>query len=320
MDIALTTRWNASRHDSGESMIQEILEMGFTCVELGYDTRVDKLAGIRRMVAEKAVRVNSLHNFCPVPVTAPQAHPEIYTFVHADRRIRELAVQQTIRTVEFAAELGARVVVTHCGYAEVRAGTRDLMDAFARTGLFSPQYEAVKSRLQLERDKRSAACVAQLEEALTALLPHLEQHRVVLALENLPSWEAVPNEIEFERLARRFNSPWIRYWHDIGHGKIRDNMGFVNVERWFERLLPHLAGMHVHDVSNKLQDHTMPPRGEVDFTFFTPHVQRDIVRVIEPRTSTPRAEVVEALAFLKQTWAPAAPAEPVPAPPKDTAL
>jgi sugar phosphate isomerase/epimerase len=303
MDIALTTRWNARRHNSGESMIQEILEMGFTCVELGYDTRLDKLEGIRRRVAEKAVRVNSLHNFCPVPVSAPQAHPEIYTFAHADRRVRELAVEHTRRTIEFAAELGARVVVTHCGYVDSRVSTRDLMETFARHGLFSPAYEALKFKLQTERDKRSAPWLAMVEEALAALLPTLEQHRVALALENLPSWEAVPNEIETERLIRQFNSPWIRYWHDIGHGKIRDAMGFINVERWFDRLAPVLAGMHIHDVVDKIQDHAMPPRGEVDFSFFTPYVQADVVRVIEPRTSTPREEVVEALAYLQQTWA-----------------
>lgn len=293
-------------------MIQEILDMGFTCVELGYDTRLDKLAGIRRMVADKAIRVNSLHNFCPVPVTAPQAHPEIYTFAHTDRRIRELAVQQTIKTIEFAAELGARVVVTHSGYVDTRVSSRDLMEVFMRQGAFSPAYEAIKFKLQADRDKRAAPFVAMVEEALAALLPVLEQHKVALAMENLPSWEAVPNEIETERLIRRFNSPWIRYWHDIGHGKIRDNMGFINVERWYDRLFPLMAGMHVHDVSHKLQDHTMPPRGEVDFSFFAPYVQKDIVRVIEPRTSTPREEVVEALAFLKTTWAPAPAKDPAP--------
>jgi hypothetical protein len=35
MIIALSTRWNASRHASGESMADEILEAGFDHVELG---------------------------------------------------------------------------------------------------------------------------------------------------------------------------------------------------------------------------------------------------------------------------------------------
>ena len=37
----------------------------------GYDTRVDLVAGIQRMVREKAVRVVSLHNICPVPMGVP---------------------------------------------------------------------------------------------------------------------------------------------------------------------------------------------------------------------------------------------------------
>ena len=60
MNFALTTRWYAGRHSDGEAMLNEILELGFTHVELGYDTRLELIPGIQTMVEQKAVRVREL--------------------------------------------------------------------------------------------------------------------------------------------------------------------------------------------------------------------------------------------------------------------
>ena len=68
-------------------------------------------------------------------------------------------------------------------------------------------------------------------------------------------WEALPTEVEMFELLREFGSRRLRYWHDMGHGQIRENMGFINQVRWLEKLQPHLAGMHVHDVARPACDH-----------------------------------------------------------------
>ena len=43
---------------------------------------------LRAMVEQKAVRVVSVHNFCPVPIGAPRGHPELFTFADPDDRVR----------------------------------------------------------------------------------------------------------------------------------------------------------------------------------------------------------------------------------------
>ena len=70
MIFALSTRWNASRHTAGEALAEEILRLGIDHLELGYDLGVFLLPGIRSMVASGAIRVDSLHNYCPVPASA----------------------------------------------------------------------------------------------------------------------------------------------------------------------------------------------------------------------------------------------------------
>ncbi len=285
-------------------MIEEILDLGFSHVELGYDTRLDLVPGIRRMVEQRAVQVDSVHNFCPVPMTAHRGHPEIFTFGHKDRRIRELAVAHTTETIRFAAEMGARVVVTHCGNIEMDRFSDQLVSLCEQGQQFTPLYEKVKLKLQVKRDKKARKQIPLWHECLQQLIPVLEEHRIQLGMENLPTWEAIPTESELETTLGIFQSPWLKYWHDMGHGQIRENMGLINVERWLERLQSSLAGMHVHDVLPPAHDHVMPPRGKMDFSRYKRFATLNIVRVIEPTPRTPPEDIKEALAFLKEAWGP----------------
>ena len=127
MVFGLTTRWNARRHRSGESMIEEILELGIDHVELGYDTRRDLIPGVQSMVEQGAVSVDSVHNFCPVPMTVSRGHPEIYTFADRDPRVRQQAVRHTTTTIRFAAEVGAKERAHLVGVIDA-AGEEDASD------------------------------------------------------------------------------------------------------------------------------------------------------------------------------------------------
>lgn len=303
MDIALTTRWNAGRHITGEAMIEEILELGFNHVELGYDLRLNLAAGVEKMVAEKAITVNSVHNFCPVPMGSPRGHPEIYVLGSLDERVRKGAAYHTAKTIEFAASVGAKVMVVHAGYVKTRKSTNNMIDLIMKDKQCTPAYEKLKMKFENQRDKKAPKVLSYLYEGIERLLPVCEEHKVVMAFENLPTWEALPTESEMLQLVQHFNSPWLKYWHDLGHGQIRENLGFIDAEHWLDQLQEHLAGMHLHDVAPPIYDHTMPPRGHMDFQRFKRFAQMDIVRVIEPTPRTPAEEIVEAHRFLKEAWA-----------------
>ncbi|MCO5062692.1 MAG: sugar phosphate isomerase/epimerase [Kiritimatiellae bacterium] len=302
MEFALSTHWNAARHASGENLVEEILALGFRRLELGYDLRRELVPGIQAMIKSGAVKVDSLHNFCPVPMGAVRGHPEIWTMAARDEAERESAIRHTANTLRFAAEVGARFVVVHAGNVEMPMISTQLFDLCIAHQQFSPAYERLRMKLQEQRDKKAPRQFDHLLRSLERIIPTLEETGVTLALENLPTWEAFPTEIEFEQIKRRFPTPLIRYWHDLGHGQIRQNIGFINHERWLERLQPHLVGMHVHDVHPPATDHVMPPRGQIDFTRFKSIGASDIVRVIEPSSRTPAEQVAEALVFLKETW------------------
>lgn len=303
MEFALTTRWNASRHTTGEAMIEEILDLGITRLELGYDTRVDLLPGIEAMREQGAVAIDSVHNYCPVPMGVPRGHPELWTFADLDKRGHEMAVQHTLRTLEFAAGIGAGIVVIHCGYVHhKRVSSRDLMELIRLNQQNSPRYEKAFMKFLKERDKRSSKHFDQVCRALDTLLPEAENLEVRMGLENLPTLEAVPNEGEMDLLLRRYPSPSLKYWHDLGHGQIRENLGFINHGRWLEKLAPALGGMHIHDVARRLQDHVMPPDGERGLERFKPFAELDIPLVLEPASRATPEEVASGLAWVKHWW------------------
>ena len=255
------------------------------------------------MVREGTVKVDSVHNFCPVPVGAPRGHPELFTLASSDPKIREGAVHHTSKTIRFAASVGAKVVIVHAGNVEMARMSADLRALCEKGEQFSARYDKLKLKLQLTREKKVRKQLDYLRQGIEQLIPVIAETGVQVALENLPTWEAMPSELEMEDLCRQYAPQGLRYWHDIGHGQIRQNLGFINQERWMERLQPYMAGMHIHDVVAPAMDHLLPPQGQVDFAALKKFAKGDIIRVIEPAPQTPGEIIVEALRFLRQAWA-----------------
>ncbi len=300
--LALSTRWNGYRHETGEGMLDEIRALGFDTVELGYDLRLDLAPGVMARLRSGAIAVSSVHNFCPVPVGVPHGHPELFSLSSLDKTERRLAVHHTEKTIRFAAEVGARGVVAHAGNVRMRRYTARLI-ALAEAGkLNTARYDRIKLKLLMKRARKAAPYLAALESSIDELLPVLEACGIRLGFENLPSWEAIPTEVELHELTSRLDSPWIGYWHDIGHGQIRQNLGLVNQLHWLTRLTPRLVGMHIHDVRGTAQDHVAPGLGDIDFRDFAAAAAACPACVLEPTPGTPADQLQNALDHLRRCW------------------
>jgi len=283
-------------------MIEEILQIGFDHVELGYDLTLDLVPGVRRMVNEGTVTVESVHNFCPVPVGAPAGHPELFLLTSPDRRNRQCAVRYTAETLRFASEIGARCVVIHAGRVEMKNMTRKLITLCEQGNQHKPRYEKIKLKLLMQRQKMAPRYLDHLYRSLDEILPLFQDANLKLGLENLPSWEAVPSEAEMEEIFTRYDSPAICYWHDIGHAQVRENLGFISHRHWLEKLDHRLCGMHIHDVAPPAADHLMPPNGNTDFACFKKYAESDTVIVLEPAPETPGPEIRKGMRIIREAW------------------
>lgn len=309
MTFALSTSWNARRHEDGEAVADEILALGFDALELSYHTTEQQVAGFRRRVAAGALRIDSVHAVCPVPVGAPHGYPELYLLASEDEDERAMASMLVGRTLDFAVSLGAVAVVLHAGRIRLSGwwgdlGTRRLIEGLARAGEQGDAsgLERLLGRARKRRTARARRMFDGFCLSLDALLPKFERAGAALCLENLPAFEAFPDAREMLMLKERFDTQALAYWHDLGHGQVREYLGWESHVETARALLPVTRGVHLHDARPLLDDHLAPGEGEIDFSAFSFYGTAPTLRVFEPAADTPGDSLSRALADLRRAW------------------
>ncbi len=308
MRIALSTNWNAARHENGEALVDEIIALGFDALEVGYHTTEELAAGIRRRVTAGSATVDSVHAYCPVPIGAPHGYPELYLLASLDEDERAMAAIHIGRTLSFAESMGARAVVLHAGRVFLKSifgelHTRTLVDALEEEGAIeAPRYQRLLAKALRRRRARVGKYFDGFCLSLDALLPKFEKAGVALCLENLPSIEAFPDEREMMMLKRRFDTPALSYWHDMGHGQVRENMGWIRHVEAARDLLPVTRGIHVHDALPLTNDHLPAGKGMIDFGAFAFYGPDSVIKVFEPAQDVTSRELSDALSHVRKAW------------------
>jgi len=308
MRFSLSTNWNALRHDSGEALVDEIAALGFDALELGYHLTEELAAGVRRRVQAGGLPVESVHAYCPVPIGAPHGYPELYLLASSDEDERAMASLMVGRTLTFAASMGAKAVVLHAGRIFLRSifgsvDTRKLVEVYLEEeSAESVPYRRLLAKALRRRAVRVKKCYDGFCLSLEKLLPKFEQAGVALCLENLPSIEAFPDEREMPQLKQRFATPALAYWHDMGHGQVRENLGWAPHADSARALLPLTRGIHIHDVLPPASDHLAPGKGKIDFKAFSFFGSDGVIKVFEPGPDVTGTELAQSLRAVAQAW------------------
>ena len=79
-------------------MLQEILDLGFTRIELGHGIRLPLMEGIQQYFDRGRVVFSSLHNFCPLPIEITHSSPDCYQFSSHRKLERERAFRLSFQT------------------------------------------------------------------------------------------------------------------------------------------------------------------------------------------------------------------------------
>jgi sugar phosphate isomerase/epimerase len=283
-------------------MLREIRELGFQYAELSHGTRISLLPGILEAVEAGEIRISSLHNFCPLPMGVTYPAPNLYQFSAERPRERELALRYTLKTIELAARVKAPAVVLHSGSIEMKDYTDKLLDLVARGGRETPKYTKLCAELDEKREAKKGPFVERVHELLKQLLPAAEAQGIRLGIENRQALEELPIESDFQFLFRELPSPNLVYWHDTGHGQIKENLGFIRHAMHVESLRDRLFGFHLHDVQFPGRDHCAPGSGVVEWTALKPLVRPEHLKVFEFSPSLTVEEVKSGVAHLKQIW------------------
>lgn len=275
---AFSTCWNGRRNTDGAVMIDEILALGFDCIELSHGMSISLLPGIAQRVKENAVKVIGVHNFFPAPIDVSGDSPDAFQFTSHRSQERQRAIDLSKKTIDQAASFDASYVVLHMGDVPLcrrDTGTK-LLENQTRNGfLSSKEYADLKGRAIRERRRLAPLYIDRSLEALHTLADYAQNSGVKLGIESRSHLEQIPSEEELELFLKEFaDTPHVGYWHDFGHIQRKHNLLLLNHRQFLGRMRPHLIGGHVNDVQWPARDHIVPFKGDIDFTdlasFFTP--------------------------------------------------
>lgn len=280
-------------------MLKEVASLGFQYVELSHGVRLTLVPGILEAVEKGVVKVSTCHNFCPLPAGVMHPAPNLYQPSSLDRREQDQWLRNTKRSIDFASQVGAKVLVCHLGsvwffWFNPARRLRHYMRAHTGdTFREDDRYLAIKEKCLARLRKRMPPYVEAMLNGIRQVLDYAGEKGVKLGFENREKFDELPLDAEFESLfASLPEGAPVGYWHDAGHADLKENMALLNHREHLEKNASRLLGFHLHDVSVRGQDHQAVGSGRIDFKmisqFWTP--SHYLVLELNPRLST--AEVL----------------------------
>jgi sugar phosphate isomerase/epimerase len=269
-------------------MLKEMADLGFDRVELSHGIRITLVPGILRAAEEGVVKVGSTHNFCPLPMGAFQAAPNFFQPSSSDSQERDQWQRQTRRSIDFAAQVGATLLVCHLGSVKYfwlepdrhMAAYRQAHPDAVKSG--DKAYRALVDKALLKLRRRMPPYWQRTQDCIRSVLDYASEKMVRLGLENRERFEELPVDADFPGFLAGIPAPSpAGYWHDVGHAHLKEGMGLVDHRRQLEENAARLFGFHLHDVDAEGHDHQAIGSGGVDFDMVSRFWRPEHIFVIE---------------------------------------
>jgi sugar phosphate isomerase/epimerase len=283
-------------------MLREIRDLGFEYAELSHGIRISLLPGIFEAVQAGEIKISTLHNFCPLPIGVTHAAPNIFKFTSLEARERENAWRYSLKTLETAERLKARLVVLHMGAIDMKDYTERLLEMVENGLKETPKFEKLCLEAAEKRAKLKTRHMEFASEMLHRLAIEATTRGLLLGIENREAVEEIPFDDEFPFFLKDFPEPCIGYWHDTGHAQIKENIGFLNHIMHLENMADRLVGFHVHDVKFPGTDHMPPGQGTIDFAALKQFVKPGHIKVLELNPGLPSEAVKAGFDHIRSIW------------------
>ena len=302
-DLALSTSWNAFRHDSGRKICDEILSLGIKKLELSFNLTNSVIDEINSFRKNSDIEIVSVHNFCPRPdgLEGKVALPDCFSLASLDSDQRKEAVRLTKKSIDTAKKLGAKTVVIHGGRVEIKDRTNELISIFENEGIDSPDYSSLKEELIKERKSLVGPHLDQVLKSFDSLSEHAIEQNILLGIENRYYFREIPTYDEFKIILDKFDGKNIQYWHDVGHGQLWENLGFDEHENYLKDYGNKLIGVHLHDIEDA-DDHRAPLKGNFNFEMLSPYINTNVTKVIEAHHPATAKDIANAVKYLSKIF------------------
>jgi sugar phosphate isomerase/epimerase len=229
---------NAYMHFSIEDTIARVVDLGYKGIELLADVPHAWPAGllperkrsIRQALDRHGLTISNINAFMMNAVADPRQpywHPG---WTDPDPHYRAIRREHTKRSLQLAAELGAKCITTEPG------------------GHLTPE-QSWEDGAKIFYDELMP-CVESAEKLQIQLLIEPEPGLLI---------ETFGQYLQF---VRRINSPWVKLNFDIGHAYCVKE----DPQDWVEQMAPHTEHYHFEDIAaTRKHEHLIPGRGAIDF-------------------------------------------------------
>lgn len=284
------------QHDL-HAFLERAAELGYAGVEINHSMDAQMAGAI---LASGVLPVTSVHAPAPLERHVTAGWNRELNLASTDEAERALAVEFTNRSIDLAAEAGARFVVVHLGgiAARILPGERRLRELWPRRDLGREEWDARVDEAVRERAGLIDPYLEPARRSLDALVEHAASRGVAVGIECRLHYHEIPSPAELVELLAPYPVAVAGYWHDVGHAEVQHRLGLTDRSAWFDLLGDRLLGTHLHDVRG-LVDHRAPGTGDVDFEWLAARVAPSAARTLEIDQHEPDEAVARALEVLR---------------------
>ncbi len=161
-----------------------------------------------------------------------------------DRQVQDLALRRLTQTLHYGNELGCSIMVVHSCFNPLMNYPGYLDDWVNNAVWFWEKF-----------------------------IPLCERQKIVIVLENV--WDRTP--LSLVRILKRLQSPYLKACLDTGHVNI---MSALPIEEWIASLEEYLFHFHIHDNHGVEDEHLLPGRGNIDFSWLVRYRDDDSIALV----------------------------------------
>lgn len=313
-EIYLSTMWSKSNYRNIEDFVADVHRWGFAGIELSSALSEEAFDEILKV---KGLKVSSIHSPCSPTSLSEKASPDNPPLSSLDKEVRQKAVSYAQSTIEFASQIGVRVIVLHCGFVPLDLKIdfeekshqlsavnlsflkEDLYRLYCEGQFRTKKYIEIKERLEKERQLSVKPYFEATKMSLDKLANFALKYDIKLGIETRDSFHEIPQIEEMANLLKEFEGSSIGYWHDLGHAEKNSRLGFTSHREWFLQFKDKMIGVHIHDI-RRLQDHYLPGLGDIDWDLIGENLPEEIVKVCEIGEWNNKEKIKEVIPFLRK--------------------
>jgi len=295
--VSFSTMWAQQPRFADLARFRDaVAAMGYDTIEVSHSTEEP---GLRTLLTEGPTPVSSLHTPAPRRDLSDGRTNGEANLASTDEAQRAIAIAETLRSIDFAAEGGMPYVVVHLG--GVGDKRNDLERDLRRLVESGADEVALRTARDALRDWRAEAAPPYFEAAqrsLEALVEYGSPRNVAIGIESRLNYHEFPHPEEAMRLLRPYDNAVAGFVYDSGHCEVQARLGMIDRQEWFPALTPRMIGTHLHDVSGLL-DHRAPGNGTLDWAYVAAAIPAFALRVLEINQDEPDGLVANAIDFLR---------------------